>query len=128
MADWLVKVDGEVLLNTEDLTFDELGVIEETSGIGWMYLNPNNATGVARALLALALIKSGMADAAARDKVGQMTKREFRDAFELVVEGVNDDRPKEWVDGLPDPKEATGSSTSGSSGAEKTSAKPGPRT
>lgn len=121
MADWLVKLDGEVLLNTEDLTFDELEALEQVSGMGWNFLLPQNDVKSARALLALALVKSGMDDAAAKEKVAGLTRREFRDSFERITdEANNDDRPKEWVDGLPDPKDVTGSPTTGSSGPSST--------
>lgn len=112
--DWLVKVDGEVLLNTEDLTFDEQEALEQVTGISWYHLLPLSDAKSARALLALALVKSGMDDEAAKDKVSQMTRREYRDSFEAITpEAGNDDRPKEWEDGLP---LAGAQATSGSSG------------
>lgn len=121
MADWLVKLEGEVLLNTEDLTFEELEALEQVTGTGWAFLFPNNDAKVAKALLALALVRSGMDDTAAKDKVAALTRREFRDSFERITdEANNDDRPKEWVDGLPDPKDVTGSPTTGSSGPSST--------
>lgn len=120
---WLVKFEGEVL-NTEDLTLDELEAIETATSVPWITFNPVTSVPVAKALLALCLVKSGLSDDVAREKVGQYRVRDLKDVFELVDAGA--DLPGSWVDGQPDPKAAAGEATSGSSGPGETS--DGPRT
>src|SRR4051812_19673961 len=110
---WLVRFEGEVL-NTEDLTLDELGAIEEATGVPWITINPVTSIPVAKALLAMCLIKGGVSDEVAREKVGQYRIKDINNVFDLVESGA--DLPSDWVDGQPDPKVAAEAATSGSSG------------
>jgi hypothetical protein len=108
---WLVRFEGQEL-NTEDLTRDELEAIEQITTVPWVLLNPVHSMPVAKSLLALCLVKGGMADDQARDKVGQFKVRDIHDVFTLVDQDI----PTTWADGQPDPKAAPAARTSGSSG------------
>lgn len=117
---WLVRFEGEVL-NTEDLTLDELEAIETVTGTSWVLLNPWQSMKVAKALLAVALTRSGVADEVAREKIGGLTSRAIQaDTFTHVEDGA--DLPTSYTDGQPDPKAAAEPETSGSSGPTEPSA------
>ena len=121
---WLVKFQGEEL-NTEDLTLDELEAVQKATASAtgditpWILLNPVEDMAVAKAFLALSLVKSGLEDDVARSKVGALTLREIKGAFEFIQPGA--DLPTQYVDGQPDPKAAPEEPTSGSSGPGGTS-------
>jgi hypothetical protein len=90
---WLLLLeleDGQQLTaSTDDLTLNELETAEKVAGVPWSVMNPLRSTKVARALLALLLIRqhlsSGMDQAAAEEKAlemaGQVTGAQLSDAF-----------------------------------------------
>lgn len=90
---WLLRLEtapGEwVEASTDDLTLNELETAEKVSGVPWSILNPLRSIPVARALLALLLIRqnlsTGMDQAAAEGKAlemaGQITGAQLSDAF-----------------------------------------------
>ena len=100
-----VSVGGRVL-TTEDLTLDEIEVIEAAAGEPWLFIvsAPAKSAKHAKAILA-AVLRRGMDADAAEAAAGAMTMREVLAAFELV----DDDRPVEHRDGVPvvDPPPAT---------------------
>lgn len=100
-----VSVGGWVL-TTEDLTLDEIAVIESEVGEPWLFIvqAPAKSAKHAKAILA-AVLARGMDADAANAQAGGMTMREVLAAFELV----DDDRPIEHTDGVPvvDPPQAT---------------------
>ena len=100
-----VTVGGQVL-TTEDLTLDEIAVIEADAGEPWLFIvsAPAKSAKHAKAILA-AVLRRGMDADAASAAAGAMTMREVLAAFELV----DDDRPIEHTDGVPvvDPKADT---------------------
>jgi hypothetical protein len=106
-----VTVGGQVL-TTEDLTLDEIEVVEADAGESWLFIvqAPAKSARHAKAVLTAVLRHGGMDAAEASKVAGALTLREVLDCFELV----DDDRPTEHVDGVPvvdPPVAAEGSET-----------------
>ena len=101
-----VTVGGQVL-TTEDLTLDEIEVVEADAGESWLFVvqAPAKSAKHAKAVLSAVLRHGGMAADEAAKLAGALTLREVLDCFELV----DDDRPTEHSDGVPvvDPPPAT---------------------
>jgi len=101
-----VTVGGQVL-TTEDLTLDEIEVVEADAGDSWLFIvqAPAKSAKHAKAVLAAVLRHGGMDPGEAAKLAGGLTLREVLDCFELV----DDDRPVEHSDGVPvvDPPPAT---------------------
>jgi hypothetical protein len=96
---------------TDDLTLDEMVVVEEDTGATWVRFNPFLSSKHARAALIAFLARSIGRDEATR-KVGALSIKEAIDCFEVVAE---DDLPDVYENGLP--KAEGEPATTGSSGA-----------
>lgn len=106
---WETRVDGK-WHSSDDLTLDELDVVEKASGIGWGFLNPIRNAATARTLLALWYVKEGRTDEEAKAAIAALTNKTLKVTFRYVDD---DDLPEEWEDGLPvpDPKDQGAPST-----------------
>ena len=106
-----VSVGGQVL-TTEDLTLDEIAIVEDEAGDSWLFIvqAPAKSAKHAKAVLSAVLRHGGMPADEAAKQAGALTLREVLDCFELV----DDDRPTEHNDGVPavdPPVAAEGSET-----------------
>jgi hypothetical protein len=101
---WDVRldVDGQQLqLNTNRLTLDDLDTAEQVSGIPWPLLHPLRSAKVAKALLALLLMRAGgVAEDDAIKRAGALTPEELVDAFTFVPP----ERPLPATGEAPDPR------------------------
>jgi hypothetical protein len=95
---------------TDDLTLDEMVVVEEECGATWVRFNPFLSSKHARAGLVAFVARSIGRDEAAR-KVGALSVKEAVACFEVVP----DDLPEVFEDGIP--KAGDDQGTTGSSGA-----------
>jgi hypothetical protein len=95
-----VTVGGDSHL-VDDLTLDEVVEVEKETGESWLLMNPIRSAVQARALMVRFLARS-VGEDAARKQIGAMRVADVVAA----IERVDDDRPDEFVDGVPvvDPK------------------------
>ena len=93
---------GEQSWLTDDLTFAEVRQIEEETGETWAHANPLRSAKMAYAIMARFLARTMELDAA-RARLDAWSLRAVVDAITVVPQ---DDRPQEFVDGMPvvDPK------------------------
>jgi len=95
---------------TDDLTIEEAEIIEDVSGRTWLQLNPMRSAKEFRAVAVAFLSRDFDADKA-KLMVAGLAIQTAQDA----VRFVDDDLPRLFEDGLPDPKAEGGNSTSTSS-------------
>lgn len=67
---WEIRVPGtDYLMRTDDFTLDEIESIEDQTQVPWLALSPTQWK-VARAMLVVAMIRSGIPD----DEIGDLLK------------------------------------------------------
>ena len=104
---WVLTFEGEVYREA-DLTLDEAERMEAATNTTWRFINPLRSAGHARAILQTLLVtRAGMAEDAAKAKVGGLKVNEFLDL--LSEEEEDADLPTQYEDGFP--PSAAGSST-----------------
>lgn len=104
----VIRIDGHVLL-FDDFTLAECRLIEEATGVTWYALNPLGSAKEASAVLA-AVLRRDVDHVTAQARVDAMTLREMNKHLVLEPYEDDDDRPAEYVDGVPvvDPPRAAG--------------------
>lgn len=106
-----VTLEGKAY-STDSLTLDEAEVLEEECGRTWLELNPVRSSKEFRATARVFLHR----DYAPGDVDRIVNGITIAAAMRAVV-WVDDDLPKVFEDGMPDPKAAGGPSTTTSSGS-----------
>jgi hypothetical protein len=98
-----VNLPGGGSFFVDDLTLDEVCVVEDETGESWLRMNPARSARQARAIMCRFLARS-KGDAEARKILGALKVSEVAAAITVV----DDDRPSEYDNGSPvvDPKEA----------------------
>jgi hypothetical protein len=107
---WIVTFDG-VQLDADDMTVEELGEVERISGVPWSIANPLREVKVAKAYVAVALLRAG------RDKsdvAGQLTALRQRD-LKGVFDWRDDDQEGQGEQEELDPSDPPPAPTSPSS-------------
>lgn len=103
-----VTIDGVGSFLTDDLTVAESVAIEKATGRSWYELNPFRRAEDCQEVM-VAFLARTVGEDVARKQVGAMTVAEVVDCLEVVP----DDRPQQYVEGMPDPKAGDGSATTG---------------
>ena len=110
---WLITVDG-VKFNSDDMTVEELGEVEKISGVPWSIANPLREVTVAKAFVAVALLRVDGDHAA--DKLAGLTLRDLKDAFEWVDDEGQGVEEELDPSAPPPPSTSRNSSASGQAG------------
>ena len=88
---WLIRVgDGEV--SSDDFTIAELGEVEAAAGEPWSVANPLRSVKIARAFLAVALLRLGRTQDQTADELEALTLRTLKGAF-VYVPDDDDEEP-----------------------------------
>lgn len=82
---WLIRVDG-FEMESDDFTIEELGEIERVSGDPWSVVNPLRSAKAARAFVAIALLRSGLAKDQVADRLAALNLRDLKTAFDYKPE------------------------------------------
>lgn len=98
---WTIRFRG-IEMSSDDFTIEDLGNIERSTDTPWSIANPLAKIDVARAFLAVALIRSGKTEREMVETLRGVTAREFKRAFEFVSD-KEDEPPEDDVDPLPAP-------------------------
>lgn len=77
---WRITFAG-VDMTSDDFTIGELGEVEKVSGVPWSIANPLREVKVARAFLAVALLRSGVPDREVAAHLEKVTLRKLKHAF-----------------------------------------------
>lgn len=82
---WEITYQGNHL-NSDDFTLDELEAVEKASGVPWSILNAYREVRVAKALLAVLLVRLGQSDAQMTDTLTKLTMRDIKNVFTWIPE------------------------------------------
>jgi hypothetical protein len=81
---WEIKVpDSDFRMTTDDLTVDEIESCEEQTQVPWLLMDPSNFK-VARAYLAVALIRMGLSDDEAVARIKSWHLADLNGVFTLL--------------------------------------------
>lgn len=75
--------DTDYVMSTDDFTLDEVETLEEQTGVPWLLLEPSNWK-VARAMLIVAMLRSGLDDEQVAEKIKGYNLRDMHGVFTLV--------------------------------------------
>lgn len=97
---WLIRHNG-VEFSSDDFLIEDLQTIEESTGTPWSIANPVREIKVARAFLAVAMLRSGRSEAEVEAMLANITLKALRAAFELVPDTMADVVGSDAVDPSP---------------------------
>lgn len=92
---WRIEFEGLPSVTTDELTLDEVEIVERVGGVPWVNINPRASLRVAKALLVVMAIRAGESEDAAFKRLSKLNLKQIKRAF-IFVEGDMGDRP---VDG-----------------------------
>lgn len=78
---WLVRWD-DVELNSDEFLIEDLESVEKSTGVPWSVCNPFREVKVARAFLAVALLRAGKTENEVADALGRVTLGTLKSAFD----------------------------------------------
>ena len=107
---WRVEFDGYPPVTTDEMTLDEVEMIERVTDTPWVNLNPRASMKVAKAMVVVLAMRAGMAENEAFEQLGSMNLKSIKRTF-IFVEGDAGDRPPAKADSDPPslaPTSATG--------------------
>lgn len=110
---WRVRWEG-FEIDSDDFTVAELGDIETTTGTSWALAIPWASVPVAKAFLAVAMLRAGLSQEQTAEELEKLTWRALKAAFSRIDEA--DDGGGE-PDPLPSSRSSAGSSRGGRGGA-----------
>ena len=123
MGHWTITWQGTEH-SSDDFTLEELGATEKASGTPWSVSNPLREVTVARAWLAVVLVRGGMDDAEVAAQLDTLTLGRIKDAFAYVADDtdipVGEDTPAPLV--LSSATSSSGVSDAGSGHRKKRAA------
>jgi len=109
---WLIRIDGHEV-NSDDMLLDDLAYVEKATGTYWSIANPWKAVEVAKAFVRVALVRSGIPEDDADERVRSLTLRDIKAAFDFV----EDDASAEGNGGSPTGRTSRSSSPGARSGS-----------
>ena len=83
---WIIRIDG-FEVDSDDFLLDDLDWVERHTGSFWSILNPWKHASHARAFTRVALVRSGVPEADADERVAALTLRDIKGAFDFREDG-----------------------------------------
>lgn len=112
---WRVRLEGFPDVTTDDLTLDDIGVVEKVAGVPWVLINPFASVKEAKGLLTVLLMHGGIPESEALAAAGKTPLRKLAGAF--VFEQPQRQPATASValvkDGPPDPPSSAPTSVAG---------------
>jgi len=108
---WIVHLDGYAPVSTNDLTLDEVEVVETVSGVPYSLLNPLSSVKIAKALFVVLAMRAGESEDAAIARLGKMPLRALHSSF--TFDPGTDGPPPATPDEVPDPPSSAPTSAIG---------------
>lgn len=110
---WNIRIPGGQVVSSDDFLIEDLGSIEKATGESWAVLNPMRSSAVAKAFLAVAMLRSGRTEAEVETALQLVTLKKLKSAFTYIDD---EEAEQEEVDpSVPSPSRTSGSSSHGSS-------------
>ena len=78
---WLIRWD-DVEMSSDDMLIEDLENVEKSTGSPWSVANPLRDIKVARAFLAVAMLRSGKTEEQVADALGKITLATLKTAFD----------------------------------------------
>lgn len=81
---WRVDLDGYPSITTDELTLDEVELVEKVAGVPWVAINPTNSLRCAKALFVVMAVRAGVDEDEALKSVSAMTLKKIKRSFTFV--------------------------------------------
>lgn len=107
---WRVELEGYPAITTDELTLDEVELVEKVSGIPWVAINPTSSLKSAKALFVVMAVRAGVSEDEALKLVSAMTLKKIKRSFTFVQ---GDAEPRETEDSADDPPASATTSATG---------------
>jgi hypothetical protein len=107
---WRVDLDGYPSITTDELTLDEVELVEKVAGVPWVAINPTNSLRCAKALFVVMAVRAGVAEDEAIKSVSSMTLKKIKRSFTFVQ---GDAQPVTETDVDADPPSSAPTSATG---------------
>lgn len=78
---WRVRLEGFPDVTTDELTLDDIETVERVAGVPWVLINPLASAKEAKGLLAILLVRAGIAEDEALKAAGKTNLRKLAVAF-----------------------------------------------
>jgi len=98
---WIVHLDGYPAVSTNDLTLDEVEVVERVCETPYSLLNPLASVKIAKALFVVLAMRAGETEEAAITRLGKLSLRALHTAF--TFDPGTDGPPPATPEEVPDP-------------------------
>jgi hypothetical protein len=118
---WIVKIDGNEA-SSDDFLLDDLSYVERVAKTPWSLANPYKDITVAKAFLRLALIRSGVSDEDADERLKTLSLGELKTAFDFVDDNAGGQQGKSQGPTTTTSRSSSGGARKGSAGPRKKSA------
>jgi len=122
---WIIKWDGKEL-NSDDFLISDLQEIEKATGEPWSTANCYRSVKVARAFLAVALLRLGKSEMEVADALGTVTLKTLKNTFDFVPDEDDEPSPEGSVPLAPRDRLAKTSRGSSHTGRVKGGHRPKP--
>jgi hypothetical protein len=96
---WVIRV-GDVEVLSDDFLIEDLEAVEKTSGVPWSIANPLREIKVARAFLAVAMVRQGKSDREVEAELRTLTLRTLKNTFDYRAD-EDEDTTEDDADPLP---------------------------
>lgn len=106
---WRVELDGYPSITTDELTLDEVELVEKVSGVPWVALNPTSSLRCAKALFVVMAIRAGQPEDEALEQAAKLPLKKIKRSFTFVQGDA--ELPGEKDGGGDPPTSATTSAT-----------------
>jgi hypothetical protein len=108
---WIVTFDG-VQLDADDMTVEELGEVERISGVPWSIANPLREVKVAKAYIAVALLRTGRDKSEVASRLAALRQRDLKGVFDWREDDQEGQGEQEELDPSDPPPAPTSASSS----------------
>lgn len=81
---WRVDLDGYPSITTDELTLDEVEIVERVSGTPWVVINPTNSLKCAKALFVVMAVRAGLSEDDALAQAAALPLKRIKRSFTFV--------------------------------------------
>ena len=83
---WRIHLDGFPDVTTDELTLDDIEMVERVCSVPWVLINPLASAKEAKGLLTVLLIRGGIPESEALKAAGKTTLKKLAGAFRYELE------------------------------------------
>jgi len=78
---WRVELEGFPAITTDELTLDDIEIVEKIAGVPWVMINPLATAKEAKGMLTVMLVRAGIPEGEALKAAGKTSLRKLATAF-----------------------------------------------